>query len=192
MVRLKCMVTIPAKVGGNHNSIPNTRSSQAVSQFMKKPMSHGFQRQNNEKRAHENSIGWLNRKKTKHIYIERFRYGMKNPSCKLGMVFNNNSLCLIKCNWVLKHGTGVTIWNVDLFFHICYTVKYSKEKWKLNLDIWGESGWQAGITLLKGMHLKSLTAKDLGLKTLITAQLYPFKQRNHVTKLFMCIKYVHW
>lgn len=130
---------------------------------------------------------WLaKKKKTKHIYRERFRYSMKNPSCMLGMVFNNNSLCLIKCNWVLKHGMGVTIWNVDLFFHICYTVKYSKEKWKLNLDIWEESGWQAGITLLKGMHLKSLTAQDLGLKTLITAQLYPFKQRNHMPQNYLC------
>lgn len=59
---IKIMVIIPAKIGGNHNGISNTRSSQAVAQLMEKPMSHGLQRQNNEKCTHEDPIGWLKRK----------------------------------------------------------------------------------------------------------------------------------
>lgn len=58
------MVTVPAEVGGNHNSIPDTCSSQAVSQLVEQPMSHGLQRQNNEKCTHEDPIGWLERKQT--------------------------------------------------------------------------------------------------------------------------------
>ena len=101
---------------------------------------------------------WLAKKKT-----ERFRYCMKKSFLSVSYSFMSNSLCLIKHNWIL-----VQVIISYIRFSTYYMVKYSKDKWRANLGVLGKR-WLVSITLLKGMHLRTLTAQDLGLKALNVA-----------------------